>query len=222
MLRIRTVAVLFASLGLVVAAASSAFSGDDKPGEEKGGMPQMTPDMLKAMQECLKNMEPGEPHKLLGNFVGSWKTTSKMWMMGESGPPPLVTNGTSEVKWVLGGHYIMEEHRGEVMMPDADMQMKKKAHEGISMVGYDNNRNLYTGTWADNLGTAMMNFKGAASPDGKTITMYGEMDEPMVKVYGRYVKFVHRILSKDKHVFELYDLHAGDNYKVIEVTYERK
>ena len=52
--------------------------------------------------------------------------------------------------------------------------------------------------------------------------MYGEMDEPMMKVFGRYVKYVHTIVNNDKHVFSIYDLHAGDNYKVVEVVYDRK
>ncbi len=48
------------------------------------------------------------------------------------------------------------------------------------------------------------------------------MDEPMLGVVGRLVKYVTRIIDDDTHVFEIFDLHADDDYKVIEVTYERK
>ena len=58
---------------------------------------------------------------------------------------------------------------------------------------------------------------------GETLfTLYGEMDEVMLGVVGRTVKYVTRIVDADKHVFEIIDLHAGDGYKVVEITYTRK
>jgi hypothetical protein len=59
-------------------------------------------------------------------------------------------------------------------------------------------------------------------PSGKLFVGYGEMDEPMLDVQDRMVKYVTRIINNDKHVFEIYDLHAGADYKVMEITYERK
>ena len=64
--------------------------------------------------------------------------------------------------------------------------------------------------------------KGTCDPSGKVFTFYGEMDEPMIDVRGRMVKYVNRIIDDKKHVFEIYDLHAGPDYKVVEITYERK
>ena len=64
--------------------------------------------------------------------------------------------------------------------------------------------------------------KGGVDPTGTVFTLYGEMDEVMLGVVGRTVKYVTRIVDKDKHVFEIIDLHAGDGYKVVEITYTRK
>ena len=44
----------------------------------------------------------------------------------------------------------------------------------------------------------------------------------MLDVYGRLVKFEIKIESDDKHVMTIYDLHAADDYKVVEITYSRK
>jgi hypothetical protein len=41
-------------------------------------------------------------------------------------------------------------------------------------------------------------------------------------VYGRTVKYVTRIINDDKHLLEIYDLHAGDGYKASEIVYTRK
>ena len=44
----------------------------------------------------------------------------------------------------------------------------------------------------------------------------------MLDVSDRMVKYVTRIINENKHVFEIYDLHAGENYKALEVVYTRK
>jgi hypothetical protein len=64
--------------------------------------------------------------------------------------------------------------------------------------------------------------KGIADPSYKRWTYYGEMDEPGLGVIGRHVKYVTRIVDENTYVFDIYDLHAGDDYKVIEMTYRRK
>ncbi len=43
----------------------------------------------------------------------------------------------------------------------------------------------------------------------------------MMDVHSRMVKYQTKIIDDDKHVFTIYDLHAGDNYKVLEIEYTR-
>lgn len=209
------------TIGLVctvlVGAATLAQEG------QPGGMKMPSPEEMKAMTERWeKAMTPGDPHKKLAEFVGDWDVTLKMWMMGPSGPPT-ETKGTAKVTSVLGGRFIREEMKAEMNMPDMKTGgMTKFNFEGQGLTGYDNYRSMYVGSWADNMNTHMLRMSGMADPEGKVITMYGEMDEPTMNVIGRTVKYVTRIVDKDKHVFEIYDLHAGDNYKVIEITYVRK
>ena len=128
---------------------------------------------------------------------------------------------TSKRRWDLGDRFLVEEVKSTMMMPDEKGEMKSMPFEGLSLLGYDNGRNMFVGTWADSFGTQILTYSGAPNPDGKTFTYYGEMDEPMLDMRGRMVKYVTRVVSKDKHVFEMYDLAAGDNYKVMEITYTR-
>lgn len=184
----------------------------DKPAPAANKMPAMSEQEAAMMQEFMKLAAPGDGHKKLEPLIGKWKSTTKVWM-GGPGSQAMESSGTSERKWILGGRYILEEHKGQMMgMP----------HEGFGLTGYDNFRNLYTSMWSDNMGTAMLTMKGACDPAGKTFTYYGEMDEPGIKITGRMVKYVTRIVDANKHVFEITDLHAGDNYKVVEITYERQ
>jgi hypothetical protein len=179
--------------------------------QDKGAAPPKPPSaeemkaMMEGMQKWMDSIQPGKHHELLDQFTGTWETVMKMWMAGPQSPPS-ETKGVSEIKWVLGKRFLMEEHKGEVLMPDASGAVKPIPYEGIGMMGYDKTRNLYVGTWASSAGTNLLHM----------------MDEPMLDVYGRTVKYVKEVISKDKQVFSIYDLHASDDYKVVEIVYTRK
>ena len=179
------------------------------------------PDMASMMKKMFAVAKPGEPHKKLDYFVGNWDTTTKMWMEGPSGPA-MESKGTASNKWVLNNHFLLEETEGDMMIPDEQMQMKKVNHQGMGLLGYDYYRNLYIGTWADSMSTTILDFAGMCDQAGKVFTYYGQMDEPMLDVRGRTVKYVTRIVDQDHFTFEIYDLVAGDNYKVLQVDYARK
>ncbi len=171
----------------------------------------MTPEQqMAAMQESMKYMMPGENHKHLEYFVGKWNTNTKMWM-GGPGSTPTESPGTSEIKWVAGNHFLMEEHNGTMMgMP----------YQGMGFTGYDAWRNMYATCWISNIQTNLLTLTGQRDPSGK-FTYYGELDEPALKVTGRMIKSVTTIKGPDQYVFEVYDLHAADDYKVFEMTYTR-
>ncbi len=211
----------------VIGGLTVVFLSKSALSQEGGGaaLKQPSPEEMKKMMEGMKKwmdaMTPGKHHAALEPLVGSWNTVTRMWM-GGPGSPSTDTKGTSEVKWVLGKRFLMEEHKGEMLMPDETGAVKPIPYEGIGLFGYDNIRNLYIGTWASSAGTHLQMMSGSGGATGQVLRMYGEMDEPMLDVYGRMVKFENRIVDKDKHVFSIYDLHAADDYKVIEIEYTRR
>ena len=224
-MKIRTLACGFV-LGAVSAAdwGSSSLAGSWRRRRGAGGAGGVggAQDMRAMMQQWIKSTKPSDHHKALEGSIGTWDTTTKIWMEGPAGEP-VVTPGVAESKWVLDGRFVMEEMKSE--FPLAAMsggQAKNIPWNGMGIFGYDNFRNMYVGFWADTMGTQLLTMKGMASPDGKTFTYYGEMDEPEMGVIGRTVKYQTKIIDNDTHVFTIYDLHAGDNYKTVEVTYKRK
>jgi len=203
--------------------AGRALSDEKKPGESKGvaATPPTPAEMKKMMAEWMALGKPGDPHKALESTVGTWSTEMKLVAPGM---PPMVTRGTSERKWVLGGRFIEERSSGDMIGPDekSPIGFGKIKSDGIGLVGYDNYKNIYTGVWISDLGTNMMTMSGTMPPGSNTLTMYGLMDEPMLKMSDRYNKYVTRIVDNDKFVFEVYDLAAGPDHKVFEITYTRK
>ena len=198
-------------VGICVGAASHVLS-QDKGEKAQEGIPAMSAEELAHMQEYMKLMQPGEAHKVLLNYVGVWDTVSKVWM-GGPGTDAMESAGISTFTSVLGGNWVKEEHTGSMMgMP----------YLGLGMMGYDNYKNLYVGTWFSNMGTEMLQMAGSRNPKTGVVTMYGTMDEPQLNVHGRTVKYVVTPTGDDHFTFAIIDLHAGDDYKVIELSYTRR
>ena len=99
-----------------------------------------------------------------------------------------MAQGPGRKNQALGNHHIIEEHKGFMMMPDLKTGgMKKSPYEGIGFMGYDNYRNIYSGSWRSNLATNVISHTGSMVPGGKVLRSYGMMDEPMLNVIGRTV-----------------------------------
>ena len=198
--------------------ASHVVSEDTK--SQKPTAAPAIPDMGAAIAKWERAMKPGPAHQKLDYFVGRWNTTTRIWMAGPSAPPT-ETKGTSNMKWTMDGRFVHEDHAGEIAMPGADGKMQTLKFTGMGLMGHDNFKNLYTANWVDSTRTDIQTMMGASDPTGKVFTYYGPMDEPMLDVYGRTVKFVKRILDDKRFVFEIFDVHAGEGYKVVEIAYER-
>ncbi len=201
--------------------AKDAKDAAKKKSAESAGSPAAGPDMAEMMKQWMAIATPGEGHKRLEPLVGAWDATSRIWMAGPGGPAT-ESKGSETSKWVLGKRFIVSEFRGEMVLPGADGQPQAVPFEGLGMCGYDNFRNMYISTWADSMGTQLLTMTGSADPSGKVISYYGSMDEPALKVVGRMVRYVTRIIDEDHHVFEMYDLHAGPDHKVMQIDYVRK
>ena len=196
--------LLVIALLLMVALPATAQKKD-----KKTAMPSQE-EMMKRWKEAAT---PGEAHKVLDNFVGSWETESSVWMDGP-GKPPSVTEGMAEVKWVLDGRFVQQEMTGEMM--GAPMN-------GVGFYGYDNFKKKYTSFWIDNTGTAMFTSEGTIDKDGKVLTCDGKTDDPATGQKDKKVRYVEIIIDHDKHIFSILDLSiAGADKKVVEIVYTRK
>lgn len=215
----KTIAHVIAILFLVMTAVraqsdqrqqkSKASRGAGPHGEMTMDSPAgMTP---RQMKDYLGSLLPGKNHKFLAKFVGDWKTTTSVWMTGPDSLPT-VSEGTTTARWILGRRFVQFETTGQLMGQPLDEVM---------LMGYDNYRNLYTASYASSMNTALLSMTGQRNPGTGNITLYGEMDEPMLSVTGRMVKYVYSFPDDNSIKLELFDLHAGEDYKVIEVVFRR-
>ena len=165
-------------------------------------------------EEMMKKMEaagrPGAAHQALEPLVGNWNAEVKTWMAPDA--PPTITKATAKSTWAMNGRFVQQEFNGEFM---------GKPFRGLSFTGYDNTKKQYKSVWIDDMNTAMHTFEGKAE-DGKVIALEGKYDCPMTGEKDKTSKEVYRIISRDKHIFEMHDPSKGANSKTMEITYTRK
>jgi hypothetical protein len=166
-------------------------------------------------EEMMKKMEaagkPGPEHKALEALVGDWNAEVKTWMAPDA--PPTVNKGTAKSTWAMNGRFVQQEFNGEFM---------GKPFRGLSFTGYDNTKGKYNSVWLDDMHTSIYKSEGEAGSGGKVISFEGKHDCPLTGEKDKVSKEIYRIISRDKHVFEMHDPSKGANSKTMEITYTRK
>lgn len=113
-------------------------------------------------------MTPGDMHKMIASWDGTWNGDVTMWM--DPGAPPTKSTAVAQNKMIFGGRYQQSTHKGSFNgMP----------FEGISTLGYDNAKKVFVNTWVDNMGTGMMYLEGTWDEASKTINFKGACVDPM-------------------------------------------
>jgi hypothetical protein len=153
---------------------------------------------------------PGEPHKAMAAETGSWTNDMTFWQ--EPGGQPMKATSTCEVKMILGGRYQEMKYTGNIMGMD---------FEGQSLLGFDNATKEYTSTWIDNMGTGVLVLKGKMDKGSKSMTMTGDMVNPVTGKTSPY-RQVYTIVDANTRKFEMYDTKNGKEFKSMEIVMKRK
>lgn len=205
------ISFLLPSAGAFVAGATLALAVAASPRGQEGAAPPFTKeDMEKAMAQMPKMITPGPHHKELERFLGSWKTTTSFVMGGNKTPGEA---GTANVAWLMDGRWLKLELAGVMM---------KRPYTGFVLMGYDNFKRSFVSTSVTSIDTAMVRLEGDMDPSGKSLMMYGTLDEYTTGEHDKMVKYVYRFESADRMVLEIHDLPIGEaNTQVVEVVFER-
>ena len=202
----------------VVAAVSVLLVNPAVAQQERERVTSFELDLANAAREW---MMPGEFHQHLDKFVGNWDMKVLMWAPGIN-LPPREAKGTCEIKWILGGRFIMAEHQGETMMPDPQGNLKKTPYAALSITGYDLYRERYVGTWMDSTTTQIVKADGITNGDATVFMLYGKMDEPTLNTHGRIINYVMKVVDENTRLLEIHRRQKGGDQKILEITYTRK
>lgn len=172
----------------------------------------MDPKMMETMKKYQAAGTPGEPHKVLSNLAGKWKTSSKMWHKPDA--PAETSKGTANFKMILGGRWLQQEFKGTAM---------GQPYQGMGLVGYDNVKGKYESTWYDSMSTGLMTAEGDYNPATKTLTDKGSASCPISADKTQEFRSDWQMVDKNKMVFSMFGAapEGGPEFKMMEITYTR-
>jgi hypothetical protein len=154
--------------------------------------------------------KPGKFHELLKQFEGTWESKSEFKMGPDA--PVMKSTGTETDKFAVGGLFLVTD-------VNSDMGgMKFEAH---SMWGYDVHKKKFTGSWVDNMSTAIWPFEGTADAAGKVFTLMMEGPNPATGENFK-IKLVHEITGKDTRKLTLFMPGPDGKEMEMKIDYTRK
>lgn len=163
------------------------------------------------MKNWMDYMTPGDVHKMIASWDGTWEGTVSMWMA--PGAPPSTSTSTAVNKMAFGGRYQVTNHSGSFNgMP----------FEGMSTLAYDNAKKVFEFVWIDNMGTGIMHLQGPWDAKTKTLTLTGNMVDPTT---GKDVKVKEtmKVVDDNTQVMTMsMPMPDGTEFKTMEITYKRK
>lgn len=207
---------------LTFAACNNASKTDDASTTPKDTIttiadkpaPSPMPDSAKQMENWGAYMTPGDMHKMMASWNGTWIGEVTSWHSPDS--PPMSSKTTTTNKMVMGGRYQQSSHSGNMM----DMPF-----EGLSTLAYDNNTKKFISTWIDNMGTGMMVLSGPWDEASNSMTLTGKMVNPAAGD-GREqdIREVFKVIDDNNQVMEMYckDDPNSQEYKIMEIKFTRK
>ncbi|MEM6673345.1 MAG: DUF1579 family protein [Planctomycetota bacterium] len=180
-----------------------------------GSAPQDEASIADMMARAQQYTTPGSEHELLQKFIGEWEATSQITMA----PAGKAAPGRAKFSWKVEGRWVEGVFMGEMNYPGMPTNVPLQHY---SWMGYDKLKQSYVWTGINGTDTAMNHAEGDLTPDGKSLIMYGTLDEYLTGEHDKMVKYAWRFVSDDEIVLEVHDLPIGEkNTKVLEFRYTR-
>lgn len=184
-------------LSLLAVGCSSTSSKSSQPSQEE---------MMAAWQRAAT---PGDEHRALDAFVGTWNAAVTSWW--DPNGPPDVSTGTMTNSWILDGHHLEQRFSGN---------MGGQPFSGVGTWGFDVAAGEYYGTWQDSMSTSLMLSRGPRSKDGKTFELVSTNTDPMTGKSARGEELI-VIENPSRHKMTMWEIRDGQRVKSMEIVYER-
>lgn len=206
-----TAFILFACNNEKKSEIASTTGSTDTTAAAKTESSTLPPDSATIMNAMIAFATPGEMHKLLASFNGTWQGDITMWM--DPAAPPTKSTGTSTNKMIYNGLYQESKHKGNFNgMP----------FEGTSIWGYDNAKKKFVSSWIDNFGSGIMMMEGDYDPATKTFSFTGTMTN-FLDGKDCNIKETVQIIDDNTQVMKMWgpDIKTGKEYQTMEIKLTR-
>jgi hypothetical protein len=191
---------------------TSASTGTDTNASTSTAVTAM-PDSATMMKNWQAYATPGDMHKMMSSWSGTWDAEVSSWYT--PGMPPEKSKATAVNTSIMDGRYHRSVHKGSMMgMP----------FNGESIMGYDNAKKKFISTWVDNMGTGIMMMEGTWDSTSKKIMMSGQCIDPSAGTDKMMtMKEVFSIIDDKTQMLEMYGPGPdGKEYKLMEIKLTKR
>ena len=169
------------------------------------------PDSATMMKNWQDYMTPGDVHKMMAKWDGTWNGEVTMWMY--PGAPEQKSTSTTVNKMIMNGLYQQNVHTGTMM----DMPFN-----GIGTLAYDIHKKEFMSTWIDNMGSGIMMMKGTWDDATKTITFKGKTTDPGTKS-DVDVKETFTVIDDNTQEMKMFmPMSDGKEFQTMNIKFSRK
>jgi hypothetical protein len=190
--------------------ALSLFFAVSAQGADK--KPAMSEEMQAMMAKAKEAGTPGAEHAILKPLEGSWNVTGRSWMKPTE-KKPTMSSGTSTLSWVMGGRFLKQEYKGDMM---------GQPFEGLGYMGYDKVKKEYVSVWMDSMATGLFEGSGSYDATTKTVGETGNFSCPVTGDKDMWYRSDWKMVDNDTNVFTMYMKDPnGKEFKSMELTYKR-
>ena len=168
-------------------------------------------DSATMMKAWMDFATPGDMHKWMAKYDGTWVGDVTMWMDPEE--PPTKSTATIKQKMAMNGLYQIGDYTGTMM---------GQPFMGHSILAYDNAKKEFVNTWIDNMGSGIVIMRGTYDPATQTLRLAGSQTNPVNakdSAMREEVKFV----DDNTQMMTMYgEGPDGKEHKFMEITLKRK
>ncbi|NQU88767.1 MAG: DUF1579 family protein [Mariniphaga sp.] len=163
--------------------------------------------------------QPTEHHQLFKKMIGEWDV--KLIFHGSGQCWESKCKAKNEL--LHEGRFLMEQITGEIYAPDEKGNMRPEPYSATRIIGYDNYKKAYCGSFFENQNSYILNFIGRNHLAGNSnqIDFYGLSDEPMMEINDAAMKYSLLVENESSYKWQVYALALGNNSLAFEFLFER-
>jgi Protein of unknown function (DUF1579) len=187
-------------------------AGKEEGKDTESAPPSGPMDTTGMTQKWMDFMTPGDMHKWLEKTNGTWEGKVVNWGMDPTAPPD-TQKAVNVQSSILGGRYVMGKFSSTMM---------KMPFEGMSTMGYDKAKKIFSSTWVDNMGTGIVRMSGTYDEGTKTLNLKGTQTDPMTGKDSDMREEM-KMLDDNSYTMIMYGAGMdGKEMKFMEGTFKRK
>ncbi len=217
----KQITLTLCAVALIIASCNNEMKTDDAKKEtasseikkDEPGTTEPKPEVDSAtmMKNFQEYMTPGDVHKMMASWNGTWNGDVTMWMYPGASEQKSISTAVN--KMIMNGLYQQSTHTGDMMgMP----------FNGMSTVGYDIHKKEFMSTWIDNMGSGIMMLKGPWDEATKSITLKGKMTDPGTKE-DIDVRETFSIIDGNTQEMKMFiTMPGGKEFNTMNIRYTRK